>query len=162
FCGGSGHHVPELAGEKLRFVDGKRFLPFTDTDAYRNIKAATEAFLMANSCIIDPGSHEVSYIADHVAINPNQINLQNLFDRYLGHAPHQILPYLAVIRAKLADERIKATGIGDVNLSGPHGPEGDPVGACYGILREKLRCPCLLELIWSYWNEEGMLVQTMN
>ncbi len=27
---------------------------------------------------------------------------------------------------------------------------------------QKLTEPCLLELIWSYWHEEGMLVQTMN
>src|SRR5215510_8301845 len=166
FCGGSGVHVPDRAADRLSFVDGRRFLPFTDTDAYRNIKAATEAFLMANCCVIDHGRREISYIADHVAINPNQINLQNLFDRYLGRPPDQVLPYLAVIRAKLADERLKDTGIGDVVLGDPttwpHSPDSDPVSACYGILREKLRCPCLLELIWSYWNEEGMLVQTMN
>ena len=29
-------------------------------------------------------------------------------------------------------------------------------------MQEKLRNPCLLELIWSYWHEEGLLVQTMN
>jgi len=27
---------------------------------------------------------------------------------------------------------------------------------------EKLFMPCLIELIWSYWHEQGMLVQTMN
>ena len=37
-----------------------------------------------------------------------------------------------------------------------------PIEACYGILRDRLQSPCLLELIWSYWQEEGMLVQTMN
>ena len=44
----------------------------------------------------------------------------------------------------------------------PGSPRQRSRDACYGILREKLTCPCLLELIWSYWNEEGMLVQTMN
>ncbi len=33
---------------------------------------------------------------------------------------------------------------------------------CYGILQHRLTRPSLLELIWSYWQEEGMLVQTMN
>jgi hypothetical protein len=166
FCGEARVDVTQGALGRLQFVDGRRFLPFTDTDAYRNIKAATEAFLMANSCIIEPETNEISYIADHVAINPNQIDLPNLFNRYLGVPPDQILPYLAVIRAKLADERIKDTGLGDVVLGNPStwpGSQGsDPVSQCYGILRDKLRCPCLLELIWSYWNEEGMLVQTMN
>jgi hypothetical protein len=35
-------------------------------------------------------------------------------------------------------------------------------GTCYGILRDKLASPCLLELIWSYWHEEAMLVQSLN
>lgn len=35
-------------------------------------------------------------------------------------------------------------------------------GMTDGVLRSKLLNPCLLELIWSYWHEEGMLVQTMN
>jgi hypothetical protein len=33
---------------------------------------------------------------------------------------------------------------------------------CTGLLRSKVDCPCLIELIWSYWHEEGMLVQTLN
>jgi hypothetical protein len=33
---------------------------------------------------------------------------------------------------------------------------------CYGILQHRLTSPSLLELIWSYWHEEGMLAQTMN
>jgi hypothetical protein len=35
-------------------------------------------------------------------------------------------------------------------------------GNCYGLLLCKLRCPPLLELIWSYWMEQGMLVQSLN
>ena len=33
---------------------------------------------------------------------------------------------------------------------------------CEGILRYRLSKPSMIELIWSYWLEEGMLVQTMN
>jgi hypothetical protein len=33
---------------------------------------------------------------------------------------------------------------------------------CDRVLTRKLNEPCLIELIWSYWNEEGMLAQTMN
>ncbi len=35
-------------------------------------------------------------------------------------------------------------------------------GNCIGVLVNKLRCPPLLELIWSYWMEQGMLVQGLN
>ena len=31
-----------------------------------------------------------------------------------------------------------------------------------GILQEKLANPCFIELLWSYWQEEAGLVQTMN
>src|ERR1044071_1654011 len=31
----------------------------------------------------------------------------------------------------------------------------------YGILKKNLE-PCFLELIWSYWHEEGMLIQSIN
>ena len=63
------------------------------------------------------------------------------------------LPYLAVIRRKLGDIDIN---IGGFEFSAQQASE------CYGILQEKLTNPCLLELIWSYWHEEGMLVQTSN
>jgi len=32
----------------------------------------------------------------------------------------------------------------------------------YGILQQRASNPSLIELIWSYWHEEGMLAQTMN
>ena len=64
------------------------------------------------------------------------------------------LPYLAVIRKKLGDI--------DINFSSVQSSAASQASECYGILQEKLTNPCLLELIWSYWHEEGMLVQTMN
>lgn len=33
---------------------------------------------------------------------------------------------------------------------------------CTGLLAERLTRPLMLELIWSYWMEEGMLVQSLN
>ncbi len=33
---------------------------------------------------------------------------------------------------------------------------------CEGIIGSRINCPPLIELIWSYWHEEAMLVQTMN
>ncbi len=35
-------------------------------------------------------------------------------------------------------------------------------GSCNGLLISRLRCPPMLELIWSYWMEQGMLVQGLN
>jgi hypothetical protein len=33
---------------------------------------------------------------------------------------------------------------------------------CTNVLTPRVDCVCLIELIWSYWHEEGMLVQAMN
>jgi hypothetical protein len=32
---------------------------------------------------------------------------------------------------------------------------------CFGVLSSRVQVPCLIELIWSYWHEEGMLVQSI-
>ena len=61
------------------------------------------------------------------------------------------LPYLAAVRENFPE----------VPLSLPESLR-DGADLCYAVLREKFTNPCLLELIWSYWHEEGMLVQTMN
>lgn len=34
--------------------------------------------------------------------------------------------------------------------------------SCEGIVKDKLCYPLFIELIWSYWHEEGMLVQAIN
>src|SRR6185503_11889458 len=62
------------------------------------------------------------------------------------------LPYL---------DRILAT----LKMNHPEDQAESPL--CEGILRPTIgkedSCyPCLLELIWSYWHEEGMLVQALN
>ncbi len=61
------------------------------------------------------------------------------------------LPYLAAVRENFPEVplTLAASVRNDADL-------------CYAVLREKFTNPCLLELIWSYWHEEGMLVQTMN
>ncbi|MCZ7555776.1 MAG: hypothetical protein M5R41_05165 [Bacteroidia bacterium] len=57
------------------------------------------------------------------------------------------LPYLSSIINALKGIPLKQAG---------------EVSSCYGILETQLTNPCMLELIWSYWHEEGMLVQSVN
>src|SRR5262249_34008981 len=91
-------------------------------------------------------------------------SLSQIFDSYrlsaAGPGSH-VLPYLALIRRKLKDEGIKAIDIGNQLYEGDKNWRSD-AETCYGVLKERLENPCLLELIWSYWQEEGMLTQTMN
>jgi hypothetical protein len=144
-----------------------RFLPFTDTDAYRNIKVATEAFVMANCGVFSEFSEgDADYLQGQISLPEKiapDILSQRLTADYLQPVSTPggdvgVLPYLAIIRRKLVDQRIKDRDIGDVMLN----TDRNAPSECYGLLRRRLTCPCFLELIWSYWQEEGMLVQTMN
>lgn len=140
-----------------------RFLPFTDSDAYRVVKAATEAFVMVNCGIhrndlqpFDPVRDEAYLNRRDLPIPPSGLNQAFNKDYLVGiDGNGDVLPYLSVIRRKLPDIPIKIKPFEEAS------PNGD-ADECFGLLQEKLTNPCLLELIWSYWHEEGMLVQTTN
>lgn len=130
--------------DQIRDLGNRRFLPFNDTDSYRTMKVLTEAFLLIN-CGVN--------LADRA-------QLQDYLEEVDGI---KTLPYLKIIRNKLSDVSIKLNSIGDILDIIRSGAEDVPNGNnCYGILTRKLSSPCFLELIWSYWHEESMLVQAMN
>lgn len=152
--------------EAYRDLKNRRFLPFTDADAYRVVKAATEAFVMVNC-----GVQQSPLPLDSSRFHPNRDDaylqrrdlplpakgLGDAFDRYLVPVNgDRTLPYLALIRRKLPDIPIKRTAFENAD------PGDEIIDQCFGLLQEKLTNPCMLELIWSYWHEEGMLVQTIN
>lgn len=134
----------------------RRFLPFTDTDAYRLMKTATEAFVMVNCGVVqldDDMRADPSVLSDFRAYLDRRDLPRPAAARVLETVDGvPMLPYLAIIRRKLPD----------VPIGGPRDADGIDADGCDAFIREKLRNPCLLELIWSYWQEEGMLVQTTN
>ncbi|TYP84851.1 MULTISPECIES: hypothetical protein [Nitrosomonas] len=142
------------------------------TDAYQLLKLATQAFLLFESGVViegarDPGSGRFLVpnssglrgrkCDDNVPVEKERGNLndtsfgtlQSTLERYLTTTlgANRALPYLKRIVSALPS----------LNLSTEEGPP-----YCNIILQHRLSCPSLLELIWSYWHEEGMLVQTMN
>ncbi len=142
--------------EQFGALSKRRALPFTDAEAYRVLKAATEAFVMVNCGVLsqplafNPAEDE-AYL-DRRDIPPGRDLETVLLNDYLENVDGSAtLPYLAIIRRKLPD----------IPITIPRGQEPQ-ADLCFGILQDKLANPCLLELIWSYWHEEGMLVQTMN
>jgi hypothetical protein len=156
FCGNANGKPPVAETAALGRLLQKRFLPFTDTDAYRVMKAATEAFVMVN-CGVFTGDGVTDRDTGVLA------NLNDYLDRRdlpkPGRFPYletvdgiRMLPYLAIIRRKLPD----------VSINTPLRASASDTELCDGFVQEKLSNPCLLELIWSYWHEEGMQVQTMN
>ncbi len=155
-----------------RLDDGllqRRCLPYSDTDAYRVLKVATEAFIIVNFAVPLGGSLADHWfeLADFERIRRSvtfDVDLQRLWNDYLmqvNGAIDSTIPYLALVQRNLGETNVKT----QIFRYPRRGPEENPIlenERCMGILRDKLTRPCLLELIWSYWHEEGMLVQTLN
>jgi hypothetical protein len=80
----------------------------------------------------------------------NKKDIELLKKKYLSQLTRgiEVVPYYQLIIERLEDRPLK--------------PEFVTDGAWdYGILRDAATRPPMIELIWSYWHEEGMLVQTM-
>jgi hypothetical protein len=120
-------------------------------DAYNLLKYATQAFLLLEAGIVirsprDPdGTLGLPFPVDP-RIGETSADLEQRLNDYLATNLNSGagLPYLRRIAKALA-----------VAIE-----PGSPF--CQGALTFRFSCPSMLELIWSYWHEEGMLVQTMN
>ncbi|MBV9597248.1 MAG: hypothetical protein JOZ87_10310 [Chloroflexi bacterium] len=169
--------------EDLRFLHRRRFLPFNDTDAYRFLKVATEAFLLSRIGITRrEDSDNATRLVDVFAMNgmarftgkeideaasllstpDNHHSIRETLHSYLESVGQlgengqvKTIPYLALV----------SQGLQDTGMRSRYLFPGESVGRlpdeCFAMLQEKLTQPLLLELIWSYWHEEGMLVQTI-
>jgi hypothetical protein len=124
-------------------------------DAYNLLKQATEAFLIFECGIKINEEDEICFGRPNLFNSEDEgrrlgqtVNINFLTDKlgeYLGGGN---LPYL--------DRIVKQI----VGLDEDRQKEDMPY--CENILQHRLTCPTLLELIWSYWQEQGMLVQTIN
>jgi len=142
-------------------------------DAYQLLKLATQAFLLFESGVVVEGMRDpdtggfavptadgfqARECGDDVPGEAARLKrpavtfeeIQGELDIYLassiGNVGGRRLPYLKRIVSALPSLNSNA--------------EGPPY--CKTILQHRFNCPSLLELIWSYWHEEGMLVQTIN
>jgi hypothetical protein len=166
-CGGA--KVDGIGGETLQY---------RGTGAYDLLYRATDAFLMQEMGVITDSAvggggqahlggsdHNPTWAgfagltSEQLAIRetsrlgfrPSKQQILDLRDEYFEQLRTDlgtVLPYLDLIRDRLSE----------IPLKGPL----EVVPNCYGILRSRVSEPLAIELIWSYWHEEGMLVQTMN
>lgn len=139
----------------LGIEDDIPLLNFHGPLAYSILKFATQVFLTLESGVLirehDWNSHHLfdpnieKYRLGDSSASIGQ--LKGRLEQYLVQFEHNpvVLPYLDRIVGALIESNPK---------------EGLP--NFEGILQYRLTHPSLLELIWSYWHEEGMLVQTMN
>lgn len=110
-------------------------------DAYNLLKYATQAFLLLEAgVVIQEPRFPLNQAEKEIDLSKDRERLT----KYLG-ALNGPLPYL---------KRVLSA------LESGFGSNESPF--CQGALTHRFRCPSMLELIWSYWHEEGMLVQTMN
>lgn len=170
FCGTSSWdgHV-EKAKETVRELRSRRASPFIGVDAYQSVKIATEAFMMVN-CMCHGLYDEqmLEKIKANLSLTNGDINQQKVSEwwskyKEMVNGSASTIPYLAVIRRKLKDADLKTTSFERaLAIYGGAGAKPGEEAGCYGIIQEKLTHPCFLELIWSYWHEESMLVQGIN
>lgn len=145
----------------------RRALPFTDTDAYRILKIATESFVQVRSAsfseLLDQTGRDAQVVklaADIGArINGETSVLRSQLNTdYLANG---FLPYLAIVFQRLGDSRLKDSIFPGFNLQENRFEDVVDSPGCEGVLRDKLLEPVFIELIWSYWHEQAMQVQTM-
>lgn len=131
---------------------------FQGVDAYQVLRAATEAFLLGYCGVLLPNTLQDLHtdrdlqpeLAELLAEDRNRLGS--------GLSDQEVL-------ARLADELRVYLGSNDTlpyidriarGFLGSRGP------FCDANISQRMLAPCLLELIWSYWHEEGMLVQAIN
>jgi hypothetical protein len=121
--------------------------------AYTILKLATEAFLTLESGIVTRDGNVIDIDKERIRLEDPSINVENLVSRLQNYLVSfdgnpAVLPYLDRIVGNLV-----SLDRNDIREVLPY---------CFGILQHRLTAPSLLELIWSYWHEEGMLIQTMH
>lgn len=168
FCGADNYTTTSDLTDKANQLHRNRSLPFMNVDAYRAVKIATEAFVMVN-CMVNRRfiSADIEDLRQSVRLVdgvPDETQLSTFFNRYKEtvNGGVSMIPYLAVIRRKLSNEGFKNTSFDDAFNRYLTGTGDRDELSCYGLISEKLSSPCFLELIWSYWHEESMMVQGLN
>jgi hypothetical protein len=116
------------------------------------LKLATQVFLTLECGVFIDPQEPFDTERERIRLEDPSASLTELSSRLASYLvpfdSHPVLPYLDRIVANLV-----SLDRDDIREVLPY---------CFGILQHRYTAPSLLELIWSYWHEEGMLVQTMN
>ncbi|MCU1291732.1 MAG: hypothetical protein JWP08_582 [Bryobacterales bacterium] len=145
-CGKRGQHKDVPEGLRLD-RERSELSPNVGVGAYELLRTATDLFLLLHCRTHgDRQMHGEEFFLEETSRRQNSTtgDLTQFADQFLGANN----PYVRqVIAAAFPDEQL----VGDVQ---------DGLLLNDGlVLRDE---PCLIELIWSYWHEEGMLTQSVN
>lgn len=141
--------------EALKRQQRELFAPIQGIGAYELLKTATQVFLLMEAGVVlqerarykdeplyEP-LQEASRLGRAMPFSEAKSQLENYLKNFIN-IPH-VLPYLVNILEDLFGDQ--SSGGGFIN--------GE-------FLETRVSSPSMLELIWSYFLEEGMLVQSMN
>jgi hypothetical protein len=161
----------------------RRFLPFTDTDAYRTLKVATEAFVVSWGGVVPANAHEDKVYesllgdADAIQIASDRLGIEIDGDlalatakQYFAKSSPPTIPYLTrVIQGLRGTDAEKVADEAREDEERQKNKKDIFCGeSCLWLaplnsdMSTKLSRPPFTELIWCYWMEEMQLVQTMN
>ncbi|MFO7580373.1 MAG: hypothetical protein R6W74_09240, partial [Nitrosomonas halophila] len=133
-------------------------------DAYNLLKVATEAFLIFECGLAKKENNGSDYvmkrkgsIEEEISVEQRRLGEQDIT---VGEIEEKLLAYLSNNGQAPTLPYLRRIVRQIVGLNTSRMEEKLPY--CEAILQARLTCPSLLELIWSYWHEEGMLVQTLN
>jgi len=139
---------PYRREEALRAAQDRIRDQLTGVGAYQLLKTATEVFLLLQTGVfLKQGDIDADEETRRSGVPLTAAELVDKLAEFLGNG-EQRLPYL---------RHIANTALSDsARITSPF---------CEGVLAGRViacSAPPLLELIWSYWHEEGMLVQSIS
>lgn len=147
-------HIQSVCGQKTDVRNALDALPFWRVEPYRLLKAATEHFLKSRCGSVD-GWNWVE-MAEAASAELGRVisaaELEHSWNAYQSASnpdgtPKKNYWYPTALREKFPEWSTR---------------DDQESQLCHYILSRKLTRPCLIELIWSYWHEESMLVQVLN
>jgi len=138
---------PDSSDEKRLAAKAGALDKLAGVQAYELLKLATQVFLLLECGVaINEEGFSVNDESNRLGQPATLADLQLHLSNYLGDPPR--LPYLTrILNSALA-------GYAETDNA-----------FCEGVFQGRViasDAPCLLELVWSYWHEEGMLVQSIN
>ncbi len=127
-------------------------------DSYNVLRLATEVFLLLECGVVKIVNGKATLInASPELFDPLEessrvgtgVTFTDVVARLTAYFNGSInLPYLSRILTSI--------------LGSDPAAQEEKLPYCDGVLQYRASCPSMIELIWSYWHEEGMLVQSMN
>ena len=150
-CEGNDPLPVRQGGPDLAEIKQARLRPMHGMAAYELLRTATEIFLLWNCgvAVREFDSFGNPLTTDNEERIRSGLSVLEITDRLKAYLGSGRLPYI---------ERVVQTAFPGYQVA--TGFDGSVF--CTGVLTPRADNVCLIELIWSYWHEEGMLVQAMN